>query len=101
MVFIPRLLCLVMEYCHYGDISQYYASPLAEIETRDISVQLLEALGVLHNLAITHRDIKPQVSITACSITRQLLKSGRVYRTYLSYRSLLSKSSLQILGSAN
>lgn len=53
-----------MEYCRYGDISQCFPDPLPEHEARSIGKQLLEALEVLHGLAIVHRDIKPQVSIS-------------------------------------
>jgi serine/threonine protein kinase len=50
-----------MEYCHLGDISQCYPNPLPETVTRCICEQLLEALAILHELGITHRDVKPQV----------------------------------------
>lgn len=50
-----------MEYCRLGDISVCYPNPLPEAVTRSICEQLLEALSILHELGITHRDVKPQV----------------------------------------
>lgn len=54
-------VCFVMEYCRLGDVSQCYPNPLPEAATRSICEQLLEALAILHELGITHRDVKPQV----------------------------------------
>ena len=57
-------VCLMMEYCRFGDISNCYPNPSSEVETRRICEQLLDGLVVLHGLGITHRDIKPQVGLT-------------------------------------
>jgi serine/threonine protein kinase len=55
-------VCLVMEYCPYGDLSKCYPKAVSEIDAWCICAQLLEGLAVLHNLGIVHRDIKPQAS---------------------------------------
>lgn len=51
-----------MEYLHLGDISKCYNEPLSEPEVKDVGKQLLEGLKTMHEMDITHRDIKPQVS---------------------------------------
>lgn len=38
-----------------------YPLPVSEIEARSICGQILEALKVLHDAEIVHRDIKPKV----------------------------------------
>ena len=50
-----------IEYCPLGDVSQCFQDPVCEIMARDMCGQLLEGLGKLHEMKITHRDIKPQV----------------------------------------
>lgn len=50
-----------MEYCPLGDISQGFQNPVTEEIARDMCEKLLEGLGKLHKMGITHRDIKPQL----------------------------------------
>ena len=50
-----------MEYCPLGDISHCFETPVSEVMARDMCEQLLEGLGKLHEMGITHRDVKPQV----------------------------------------
>lgn len=51
-----------MEYVRYGDLSEYMKDhETAKIEAKEITVQILEALKILHGEQICHRDLKPQV----------------------------------------
>lgn len=52
-----------MEYVKHGDLKQYLKEygPCSPSDARNITQQLLEGLITLHDLNITHRDIKPQV----------------------------------------
>ncbi|KAK3934775.1 Serine/threonine-protein kinase RAD53 [Diplogelasinospora grovesii] len=56
-----RLLILIMEYVPGGDLGRLIADqgPLSESDTKTIARQLLDALGYLHEMNITHRDVKP------------------------------------------
>ena len=50
-----------MEYFPYGDLSTCFPEPLEESLVGEIGEQLLEGLARMHELGITHRDLKPQV----------------------------------------
>ncbi|KAL2017830.1 hypothetical protein VTK56DRAFT_1632 [Thermocarpiscus australiensis] len=56
-----RLLIIIMEYVGGGDLGRLIAEngPLSEGDTKTIAKQLLDALGYLHDMNITHRDVKP------------------------------------------
>ncbi|KAK3693861.1 hypothetical protein B0T22DRAFT_53805 [Podospora appendiculata] len=56
-----RLLIIIMEYIAGGDLGKLISEtgPLSESDTKTIAKQLLDALGYLHNMNITHRDVKP------------------------------------------
>ncbi|KAK1826150.1 hypothetical protein QBC39DRAFT_269694 [Podospora conica] len=56
-----RLLIIIMEFIAGGDLGKMIAEvgPIPEFETRSIAKQLLGALGYLHDMNITHRDVKP------------------------------------------
>ena len=60
-------VCLVMEYCPLGDISQCFSATMSETTARAMCEQLLEGLAKLHEMRITHRDLKPQVSSQSTS----------------------------------
>lgn len=50
-----------MEFVGGGDLGRLIAEngPLSESDTKTIAKQLLDALGYLHDMNITHRDVKP------------------------------------------
>ncbi|KAJ5730855.1 Tetratricopeptide-like helical [Penicillium malachiteum] len=54
-------LYIAMEYLEIGDLYDYMnrRSPLSETEARQITYQILEGLGMMHENAFTHRDLKP------------------------------------------
>jgi serine/threonine protein kinase len=56
-----RLLIIIMEYVNGGDLGKLIAEhgPFSEIGTKTMAKQLLDALGYLHGMNITHRDVKP------------------------------------------
>lgn len=52
-------LFITMEYLKYGDLQQYLTKPFPEPEARQISLQLIEALQLMHENGFAHRDLKP------------------------------------------
>lgn len=56
-----NLLIIIMEFIAGGDLGKLIAETgaIPEFETRSIARQLLSALGYLHDMNITHRDVKP------------------------------------------
>ncbi|AEO65710.1 c8798259-1242-435b-9655-19679b7c17d9 [Thermothielavioides terrestris] len=56
-----RLLIIIMEFVGGGDLGRLIADngPLSESATKTMARQLLDALGYLHDMNITHRDVKP------------------------------------------
>lgn len=57
---------IAMEYIEHGDLSRHITKPNAcsPKNAREITVQLLEGLAILHELKICHRDLKPKVQPT-------------------------------------
>jgi calcium/calmodulin-dependent protein kinase I len=53
---------IAMEYLELGDLQRYLAVPLPESDARQITSQVLEGLGFMHENGFVHRDIKPGVS---------------------------------------
>lgn len=52
-----------MEYFPLGDLERYISiNSITERDTKDITVDLLKAVSLMHAEGFTHRDIKPQVS---------------------------------------
>lgn len=56
-----RLLIIIMEYVGKGDLGRMISEngPLTEMAVKIMAKQLLGALGYLHDMNITHRDVKP------------------------------------------
>jgi len=54
-------MIIIMEYIPGGDLGKMIneVGPIPEFETKTIAKQLLDALGYLHKMNITHRDVKP------------------------------------------
>ena len=53
-----------MEYFPYGDLARYLKSPIAEHDIKQITIDLLEGLKIIHAEGFTHRDLKPQVCLS-------------------------------------
>lgn len=60
-----------MEYIEHGDLAHYIKEygTLAKLYSKSIASQILEGLVVLHERAICHRDLKPQVRYPICAMT--------------------------------
>ena len=56
-----HIVYISMEYFQYGDLYTCYQDSLPEQLVRKVAEQLLEGLERMHELGITHRDLKPQV----------------------------------------
>ena len=65
----PEILYIAMEYTKEGDLSKHMGTPLPQDTVRNISMQILEGLKVMHQQGIAHRDLKPAV----CSLIGTLL----------------------------
>ncbi|KAK5988212.1 Serine/threonine-protein kinase RAD53 [Cladobotryum mycophilum] len=50
---------IAMEYLRMGDLQRYLTRPLPESEARQITTQVLEGLGFMHENGFVHRDVKP------------------------------------------
>lgn len=53
-----------MEYIEHGHLGNYIAEYQKNVDTKEITSQILEGLVVLHEREICHRDLKPQVRYT-------------------------------------
>ena len=58
-----QYICIVMEYMEWGDLVPYIRDRWNESDTAIVTHQLLCGLQYLHQNGITHRDLKPAVSI--------------------------------------
>ncbi|CAG7926306.1 unnamed protein product [Penicillium olsonii] len=57
----PGKLFIAMEYLENGDLFGYLHQrpPLPETEAKEITYQILEGLGMMHENGFAHRDLKP------------------------------------------
>jgi serine/threonine protein kinase len=58
-----RVLCLVMDYHHKGDLSNWvrkHTTPVPEPVLVHIALQLFRVLSFIHANGIVHRDLKPE-----------------------------------------
>ena len=67
-----------MEYLEYGDLGRYISQGFREVEVKQITTDLLDALRIMHDEGFAHRDLKPQVSDYILHRTRTLLLSRYV-----------------------
>ncbi|KAF8538499.1 kinase-like domain-containing protein, partial [Trichophaea hybrida] len=66
---------IAMEYIQHGDLGQHLTGPWTEVDATLITIQLLEGLDIMHNLGITHRDLRPE-NIFVVSLSPILVKIG-------------------------
>lgn len=52
-----------MEFIEHGHLGTYIAEYKTKVNAKDITLQILEGLVVLHERQICHRDLKPQVTL--------------------------------------
>lgn len=50
-----------MEYHELSDLQKHLLKPFSEIEAQQITRQILEGLGYMHQNGFVHLDIKPAV----------------------------------------
>ncbi|SPB51486.1 unnamed protein product [Aspergillus niger] len=97
-----------MEYCPYGDLKSYFSNPISECEARNICLQLLDGLAVLHSLSIVHRDIKPEnvlvfeespiiVKITDFGVSKRALEGQTEPRTVCGTAGFMAPEVLHLL----
>ncbi|KAF8241875.1 kinase-like protein [Wilcoxina mikolae CBS 423.85] len=68
-------ISIAMEYFQYGDLKRYLINPWTETNAKITTTQLLEGLIIMHNLGITHRDLRPE-NILVASLSPILVKIG-------------------------
>lgn len=60
-----------MEYMQHGDLGAYIKHPeQARGSAKLVTKQILEALKVIHEVGICHRDLKPQVLLHSKTILK-------------------------------
>lgn len=66
---------ITMEYFPHGDLRKYMtvSPPFPEAEAQQVTFQLVEGLGFLHENGFTHRDLKPSVSLSLAPLFQKKL----------------------------
>ncbi|KAG0124693.1 kinase-like domain-containing protein [Tuber indicum] len=71
----PANLYIAMEYLEEGDLTKHIGRPSPQDTVRNISIQILEGLEVMHQQGIAHRDLKP-ANIFVVSMSPVWVKLG-------------------------
>ena len=82
-----------MEYLENGDLFGYLHQrpPLPETEAKEITYQILEGLGMMHENGFAHRDLKPNVRLDLNSQLALVHKDG-----YLEHPGQIAPSSRMV-----
>ncbi|KAL9035559.1 MAG: hypothetical protein Q9214_006523, partial [Letrouitia sp. 1 TL-2023] len=68
---------LAMEYFALGDLADHIATAdISEHDTKQISIDILEALDIMHSKGFTHRDLKPRNIFVVQKTPRWWVKIG-------------------------
>lgn len=65
----PQNILFAMEHIEFGDLGRLLVSMGAswkERDTRSVTRQILQALKVIHEASMAHRDLKPEVRLSFC-----------------------------------
>ncbi|KAL6713624.1 hypothetical protein ACLMJK_009089 [Lecanora helva] len=93
---------IAMEYFELGELQRYIHEEIPEQEVKNIVVQLLEGLKIMHQHGFTHRDLKPQnifvaarrddwwVKIGDFGITKRILNDETFLQTEVGTREYLA-----------
>ncbi|KAL3447784.1 kinase-like domain-containing protein [Aspergillus insuetus] len=71
-----KSIFIVMEHMKYGSLASHLTVPLPEEEVKQITVQVLDGLGCLHENGFVHRDLKPDNILVASKGPRWWVKIG-------------------------
>ncbi|KAF1850393.1 WD40 repeat-like protein [Cucurbitaria berberidis CBS 394.84] len=67
---------LAMEYFPLGDLAACVTGPLSEDAVKEVTVQLIEGLNVMHTHGFAHRDLKPQNIFVLSTTPKWRVKIG-------------------------
>ncbi|KAL9609551.1 MAG: hypothetical protein Q9167_005682 [Letrouitia subvulpina] len=72
-----RQIFLAMEYFALGDLADHIATAdISEHDTKQISIDILEGLDIMHSKGFTHRDLKPRNIFVVQKTPRWWVKIG-------------------------
>lgn len=72
---VPGYLCIAMEFCEHGDLRKHLeiVKTMPEDQAKDVAFQVFAGLAMMHEAGLTHRDVKPAVSL-------RKVNSNKLYR---------------------